>query len=313
MNKKMVCGFLCFLFLPVGVVVGSGYACGDQAEVRTSAGKTGEKVLYLAVQPTTKPAVSIKRYQPLVDYLKEVTNRRIELKVTDNYKDFAEMQRRGQLDFVIQDAFSAYLVAKHIKMVHIANVVSPEGKSYDPGYVIARADSAISGLEELKGKTFLFGPKANAAKFLAPYILLKEAGIDMERELTYEYGGLCPDNAMAVFLGDYDASVVCGLYMAQPDKKFNFKTDLKVIAKTGDWVPYWVVSTPEQTDGAVLDAVRGALLELDMTNPRTATVFSVCKWKGFTPYSGDLEEIDRLVKEHGVPLSFPTNGFRRGI
>ncbi|MDD5154123.1 MAG: phosphate/phosphite/phosphonate ABC transporter substrate-binding protein [Desulfovibrionales bacterium] len=301
MNKKMIGGFVFFLFFLIVVLTGSGYTSGEKTEVKASARKTEEKVFSLAVQPTTKPAISVKRYQPLVDYLKEVTKLNIELKVTDNYKDFDDLQKQGKLDFVIQDAFSAYLTAKHVKLAHIANVISPEGKLYDPGYIIVRADSGIRHLADLKGKTLLFGPKANAAKFLAPYILLKEAGIDMDRELTYAFGGLCPDNAMAVFLGDYNASVVCGLYMAQPDKKFNFKTDLRIIARTGNWVPYWVVSSPEQMDQVVLNKVKQALLELDMKNPRTATVFSVCKWKGFSAYSGELNKIDKLVQKHGVP------------
>jgi len=301
MNKKMISGFLFFLFFPLVVSMSSSYASEEKTKAKASARKTEEKVFSLAVQPTTKPAISIERYQPLVDYLEKATGLKIKLRVTDNYKDFEDLQKQGKLDFVIQDAFSAYLTAKHVKLAHIANVISTEGKLYDPGYIIVRADSGIRSLADLRGKTLLFGPKANAAKFLAPYILLKETGIDADKDLTYAFGGLCPDNAMAVFLGDYNASVVCGLYMAQPDKKFSFKTDLRIIARTGNWVPYWVVSSPEQTDQVVLDKVKRALLELDMKNPRTATVFNVCKWKGFAAYSGELNKIDRLVKQYGVP------------
>jgi len=106
---------------------------------------------------------------------------------------------------------------------------------------------------------------------------------------------------MSIFLGEYDASVVCGLYIAQEHKKFNFETDLRIIGKTGDWAPYWIVSCLKKTDKAVAKKVKEALLALDMENPKTGEVLSVCKWKGFTPYSDEITKIARLAEEYGVP------------
>jgi phosphonate transport system substrate-binding protein len=260
-----------------------------------------EEVFKIAIQPTTKPVVSLKRYQPLVDYLKEKTGLNIELAITANYGDFADLQKDGKVDFVIQDVFSAFLINKHIKLIPMANIISPEGKTYDPGYIIVKADGDIKELSDLKGKKLLFGPKANAAKFLAPYIFLKKSGIDVEKDLYYEFGGMCPHNAMSVFLGEYDAGLVCGLYMAQKEKKFNFQNDLRVLAKTEDRAPYWIVSAYETTDGAVANKIKRALLELDMENPRTAEVFSVCKWKGFAKYSDEINMINMLVEKYDVP------------
>lgn len=284
----------------ISIFMADGHATTEKAAV-SEARKSEGKVFTLSVQPTTKPAIALERYKPIVDYLKEATGLKIELVVTDNYKDFSDLQIQGKVDFVIQDAFSAYLIGQHITLVPIANVISPEGKLYDPGYIIVRADSNIKELKDLKGRRFLFGPKANAAKFLAAYILLKQSGIDIGKDLTYEFGGLCPDNAMSVFLGEYDASVVCGLYMAQKDKKFNFQNDLRIIAKTEDWVPYWIVSASKKTDTVAVNKVKQTLLELNMKNPRTTEILSICKWKGFARYSDELNKIDRLVKKYAVP------------
>jgi len=84
-------------------------------------------------------------------------------------------------------------------------------------------------------------------------------------------------------------------------KKFNFKNDLKIIANTGDWVPYWIVAVVGKTDDAVLKRVKKALLELDINNPATAEVLSVCKWKGFTEYSDGLKKISEAVKKYELP------------
>lgn len=263
--------------------------------------KINEQIIKIAVQPTTKPVVSLKRYQPLVDYLEKSTKLNIKLIITESDNDFFVLQKEGKIDFVIQDALSSYFISQHVKLIPIASVISPKGSPYDYGCVIVRADSDIKNLDDLKGRTFLFGPKNNAAKFLAIYILLKEEGFDVEKDLIYEFGGMCPNIAMSVFLGEYDAGVVCGLYMAEEKKKFNFQNDLRIIANTGDWVPYWIVAAVGKTDNAVLTRVKKALLELDINNPTTAEVLSVCKWKGFTEYSDGIKKISEAVKKYELP------------
>ncbi|MFH1672425.1 MAG: PhnD/SsuA/transferrin family substrate-binding protein [Pseudomonadota bacterium] len=302
MDREIKTLFIAFL---MAILMISG--CGQTEEAKTEKStitppeSVEEKVFKLCVQPTTKPLITFDRYQPIVDYLREATKLNIELAVVETYKDFLDLHKQEKIDFVIQDSFSTYLIGQNTPLVPIANVISPQGKLYDPGFIIVKADSAVIKLNDLKGKTFLFGPKASAATFFSPYILLKKTGIDLGKDLTYEHGGLCPDRAMSVFLAEYDASVVCGLYMAQKNKKFNFETDLRVIAETGDWAPYWIVSCLKKTDKAVADKVKQALLELDMENPKTSDVFSVCKWKGFTRYSDEISKIASLAKEYSVP------------
>lgn len=298
MDRKIISLFVVYL---IGFSAISGFAAEKEKASVLQTEITGGEVFKVAVQPTTKPIVSLKRYQPLIDYLKEATGLHIELTITANYKDFSDLQKGGNVDFVIQDAFSTYLINQHTELVPIANIISPEGKMYDPGFIIVKADSGMKKLRDLKGRTFLFGPKANTAKFLAPYIFLKKSGIDVEKDLRYVFGEMCPHNAMSVFLGEYDAGVVCGLYMAQKDKKFNFQTDLRVLAKTRDRAPYWIVSAYKKIDEVVVNKIKMALLELHMKNPRTTEVLSICKWKGFAKYSDEIDIISELAKKYAVP------------
>lgn len=291
-----------FVVLLTGILAIGVYPAKAKAETKEKASApTQARVFRLAVQPTTKPVIALERYQPIVDYLNVATKLHIELAVTESYEDFSDLQKKRNVDFVIQDAFSTYLINQQAKLVPVACVISPKGELYDPGFFVVRADSEIKRLSDLKGRTLLFGPKANAAKYLAAYILLKKSQIDVEKDLTYEFGGTCPHNAMSVFLGEHDAGLVCGLYMAQPNKRFNFETDLRVIAQTGDWPPYWIVSASKKSDEIVMNNVKDALLELDMKNPKTHEVLSICKWKGFTKYSGEIDIVEKLVKKYAVP------------
>lgn len=301
--NKTIKKILILFIAGISIIMG----CNREEELKTEEliiiepEEINEQVIKIAVQPTAKPVVTLNRYQPLVDYIKEATKLNVKLIITDSYNDFSVLQKEGKVDFVIQDAFSTYLIGQHIKLIQIASVISPEGKLCDYGCIIVRDDSDIKDLDDLKGKTILFGAKANAAKFLAPYIFLKKNGIDVKKDLTYEFGGMCPNNAMSVFLGEYDAGLVCGLYMAQKEKKFNFQTDLRVLAKTGDCAPYWIVSASKKTDEVVVNKVKRALLELDMKNPRTSEVLNICRWKGFVKYSDEIGMVSELVKKYAVP------------
>ena len=301
--NKTIKKILILFIAGISIIMG----CNREEELKTEEliiiepEKINDQVIKMAVQPTTRPTVALKRYQPIVDYLEESTKLNIKLIITENYNNFSVLQKEGKVDFVIQDALSTYYISKHVKLIPIANVISPKGSLYDYGCVIVRADSDIKNLDDLKGRTILFGPKTNAAKLLAPYILFKKNGIDVKKDLTYEFGGMCPRNAMSVFLGEYDAGLVCGLYMAQKEKKFNFQTDLRILAKTGDWAPYWIVSASKKTDEVVVNKVKLALLELDMKNPRTSEILNICRWKGFVKYSDEIGMVSELVKKYAVP------------
>lgn len=188
----------------------------------------------------------------------------------------------------------------------IAKPLSPQNKSVYNGYFLVRADSDINSIEDLKGKTLLFGPKANAAKFLAPYATLKKAGIDIDEDLKeYSFGGACPDIAMSVYLGDYDAGVTCGLYMAQMVyKKFNLETDLRVLTTTDD-VPYWIFSASDKKDREKVEKVKQALLKPDKKNPETSEVLDIVRWNGFVEVTGnESDKIEELVETYSVPVPF---------
>ncbi len=115
----------------------------------------------------------------------------------------------------------------------LAIVVSEEGEAEEKGSILVKADRDIKSINDLKGKTFLFGSAHNTPKFFAAYVTLKKSGIDPETDLeSYDLGGECEKNAMSIFLGEYDAGVVCKDFVEGEEgkEKFNFQTDLKVIA-----------------------------------------------------------------------------------
>jgi phosphonate transport system substrate-binding protein len=72
---------------------------------------------------------------------------------------------------------------------------------------IAGVDTGITKLEDVKGKKFCFVDANSTSGYVVPNILFKAAGIDPEKDFTYQFAGGHDKVAIAVYNGDCDAGV----------------------------------------------------------------------------------------------------------
>ncbi|MEW6066756.1 MAG: PhnD/SsuA/transferrin family substrate-binding protein [Nitrospirota bacterium] len=247
MNIKYKIGL--FVVLLIGILMIGGCSKKEEAEIEKPKVPEPEvtegEVLKLAVQPCWGPSDSFLMFTPLTDYLSEETGLNIKLAIVEDV-DFHK--RFATFDFVLQDSFAVYV---HNKLIATSTplviAVSEKGESVEKGAIIVKADSNIKNISDLKGKTFLFGAAHNAPKFLAAFATMKKSGINPDKDLkSYDLGGDCSNNTMSVFLGEYDAGVVCKDFIEGKEgkRKFNFETDLRVIADTMP-VPNWMLTASE--------------------------------------------------------------------
>lgn len=303
MDRKIMGLFMVF---SIGVLMISGCVSKEAKieELRvTEPEETGGKVLKLGVQPCWSPSNSFTMFSPLVDYLSEETGLDIKLVVVETEKEFDETVK--EVDFTLQDAFSVYIHDKKIAALYpLVIAVSEKGESEERGAIIVRADSDIKSISDLRGKTFLFGSAHNAPKFLAAFVTLKKSGVDPDNDLkSYDLGGDCSDNAMSVFLGEYDAGAVCRDFVdgKEGKKKFNFETDLRVVADTVP-VPNWMLTASENVDKDTVEKVKKALLKISPESSLAQEVLEETEWGGFVRYSDELNKTDELVEKYTVPI-----------
>ncbi len=83
-----------------------------------------------------------------------------------------------------------------------------EGKSSHHSVMIARSDSKICSIGDIKGHTFAFGDPHSLSSYIAPRIMLLDAGIDLKDLLFYEYLGPHEEVINAVLKGNFDAGGV---------------------------------------------------------------------------------------------------------
>lgn len=81
----------------------------------------------LIIQPIQSPAITLKSYQPLADYLSKATGQTIELKTARNFVSYWQTMRKGQYDLVMDAAhFTGWRIKKlnYKPLAKITSVVS---------------------------------------------------------------------------------------------------------------------------------------------------------------------------------------------
>ncbi len=129
----------------------------------------------------------------------------------------AEKAHIGFLNtFSVLLAESKYDVQPALAVVRklAVNDISPDQdlagtmQPYYRGQFIAKADSGITELADLEGKTFCFVDPNSTSGYIVPNIVLKAAGIDADAgDITVTNAGSHNNVAIAVYNGDCDAGV----------------------------------------------------------------------------------------------------------
>lgn len=136
-------------------------------------------------------------YQPLMDYIAEITGKTVEYHESTDYAALIEAAVAGKVDVASFSGFT-YVTATNngAKLTPISSIVTAEGQ--EPGYfsqAIVPADSDIDSIEDFKGKKVCFVDPSSTSGYLFPSYNLLEAGIDLKTDIT------------PVFAGKHDVSV----------------------------------------------------------------------------------------------------------
>ena len=177
---------------------GSAEATGAPGADETSAGSgfaVDENTLVFGVVPDSVDTET--NYQPLMDYIAEITGKTVEYHESTDYAALIEAAVAGKVDVASFSGFT-YVTATNngAKLTPISSIVTEEGQ--EPGYfsqAIVPSDSDISSIADFKGKKVCFVDPSSTSGYLFPSYNLLKAGIDPKTDIT------------PVFAGKHDVSV----------------------------------------------------------------------------------------------------------
>jgi phosphonate transport system substrate-binding protein len=186
--------------LALGLAACSGTAeatgASDAEASSTASGfAVDENTLVFGVVPDSVDTET--NYQPLMDYIAEITGKSVEYHESTDYAALIEAAVAGKVDVASFSGFT-YVTATNngAKLTPISSIVTEEGQ--EPGYfsqAIVPADSDISSIDDFAGKKVCFVDPSSTSGYLFPSYNLIEAGIDPKTDIT------------PVFAGKHDVSV----------------------------------------------------------------------------------------------------------
>ena len=170
-------------------------APGDGQSTGASGFAVDQNTLVFGVVPDSVDTET--NYQPLMDYIAEVTGKTVEYHESTDYAALIEAAVAGKVDVASFSGFT-YVTATNngAKLTPISSIVTEEGQ--EPGYysqAIVPADSDISSIEDFAGKKVCFVDPSSTSGYLFPSYNLLKAGIDPQADIT------------PVFAGKHDVSV----------------------------------------------------------------------------------------------------------
>lgn len=217
------------LALGLAACSGSAEATGTAGADESSAASgfaVDENTLVFGVVPDSVDTET--NYQPLMDYIADLTGKTVEYHESTDYAALIEAAVAGKVDVASFSGFT-YVTATNngAKLTPISSIVTDEGQ--EPGYysqAIVPVDSDIKSLEDFKGKKVCFVDPSSTSGYLFPSYNLIEAGIDPKTDIT------------PVFAGKHDVSVTkvgegveCEVGFAE-DSEVEKSDKVKVVAET---------------------------------------------------------------------------------
>lgn len=253
---------------------------------------------------------TLRRFRPLSKYIERETGRPVETVAIDTI-NFEKAMERDHLDFTHTNSL-LYIILnrRHGVEVMAAEKRGPLGEK-TRGLIIARKDSGIKSIADMKDKTMAFGPMLGPLSYLVQYDMMLANRFDPETALasySIPSGSFKHEKVIyGVLFGKYDAG-------ATPELDFDLMAkegridpnDFTVVAKSAP-VVYCTWGASQRTEEELARKVEAALLKLkpDTTvtiDGETVKVLAAAGVDGYADVAdAEYDPVREMAKRANMP------------
>ena len=204
-------------------------------------------------------------FTPLMEYLSGAIGQKVVLYVAKEYGDLRRQMEAGAVDIGSFSPF-AYVDAARGGRIRIIAQSLIEGSATYRGLVVARADSGLKGLADLRGKRFAFVDPKSASGYVYPRAMLIERGFAPDSFFGEAFFAGDHNKVIeAVLGGRADAGAVYdgALKVA---KAAGVPTDRLIVLARTDPIPHDAIAVRTGLDRALAKRIQTALVEMDKTD-----------------------------------------------
>jgi len=174
-----------------------------------------------------------------------------------------------------------YVLASARGCAEVALVSVRFGSNYYSGQVVARADSGITTIADLAGKTFCRPDPTSTSGWVIPSIAMQAAGLDPEVDLAEIIDAGGHDGVIiAVYNGDCDAG--SSFVDARTNVEADFPDVMDVVVRIQESapIPNDTISFAPSVPASVRDAIVAVFLDLATTEEGLTILNTVYSWSG---------------------------------
>jgi phosphate/phosphite/phosphonate ABC transporter binding protein len=155
--------------------------------------------------------------KPLVRYLTRTLNVPVRIVVEQDYEALIAALKAGEIDAAMLGEYAFHIAQREAGAEALAvsvEVGSNEAATYQ-SVIIARAETPIHTLRDLRGAMVGFVEGGSTAGYLIPRRMLREAGIDPDGEIASRFYPSHPAVAEAVLAGEVNAGALHGTQLSR--------------------------------------------------------------------------------------------------
>ena len=234
--------------------------------------------------------------QSVADLLNEETGLYFDTMVATEYAGVIEALRSDPpAAHMASLATFSYVMAADMGMAEAALISVRYGSPTYNGQIIARADSGVKKLTDLKGKTFARPDPLSTSGWIIPMLTLRAAGVDVERDIKGVDAGSHEGVAAAVYNGEVDggATYVDARTRIQEDFP-DIMEEVAVIEVSAD-IPNDGVQFQTSVPQEMRDKIVNALLKIVQTEEGKEALDTAYDWTDLEKHGDDFYDPFRQV------------------
>ena len=250
--------------------------------------------LTMGVFPRRPVAKTYKSFKPLAEKLSKALGEPVKLVVAKNFKEFWKGAQSGKYDIVHYNQYH-YLLSHKAKGYKVIVVNEEFGSDRIAGSIIVRKDSGINAINDLKGKTILFGGGKKAmGSYIAPTSILIKAGLVAGKDYTVKFSKNPPGAVIGVYNKAADAAGAGNvIFKVKSVTKKIDASKMKILVESDSFIhlPWAVKGT---MPSAKAKKIQQIMTTLKTTDP---SVLKAAKVTNFIKASdADFDKVRKIIK-----------------
>lgn len=266
-----------------------------------SAASYAENLLRVSAIPDEAPTELQRKFKPLGEYLEKETGYKVQFTPVSDYAAVVEGLAAKKIDLAWLGGFTFVQAKLRTGGEAIPIVQRAEDEVFTSKFIVP-ANSPVTSLVELKGKTFAFGSPSSTSGHLMPRFYLLKDGIDPDKDFkNVAFSGAHDATVAFVASGKVEAGVLNASVMDKLLEKGDANARrVKVIATTPSYFDYnWTVRPG--LDPALRQKITQAFLKLDRADPAQRELMELQRASKFVPTTAaNYDGIERAARSAGL-------------